>query len=196
MTQTNGRLSRYFALAATILAAGCEGPAVDPARVAAERGRLLMNEEPDDAQTVLEVRHAMLGEEGTPKALVPEREAILVGSIGGTPNPAEQTQRDFPFVAGRASFFLADPEFVAELEEHGHHHAPGEECTFCAAHAADSAHALAAVQFKDAAGHVTPIDARTLFDLKEKDIVVVRGTVRIAAGGAMTVDATGIYVRR
>jgi hypothetical protein len=82
------------------------------------------------------------------------------------------------------------------MEEHEHKHAPGEECAFCAAHAADSAHLIAVVQFADEKGRPLAVDSRDLFDLKEKETVVVRGKARIAPGGMLTVDATGLYVRR
>jgi hypothetical protein len=91
-------------------------------------------------------------------------------------------------------FFLADPEAVTELEEHAHHHAPGEECAFCAAHAPQAL--VAVVQFKGKNGKPLRVDARELFELKEKETVVVKGTARIAPGGMMTVDATGLYARR
>jgi hypothetical protein len=126
-----------------------------------------------------------------------ELEVVLVGIVGGVPNPAEQAFADFPFAEGKAMFILADPEAVAELEEHGHQHAPGEECAFCAAHAADAQELIAAVTFADDDGKVLAVDSRELFDLKEKDAVVVKGTAKLAPGAKfLQVEATGIYVRR
>jgi hypothetical protein len=126
-----------------------------------------------------------------------ELEVALVGIVGGVPNPAEQAFADFPFAEGKAMFILADPEAVAELEEHGHNHAPGEECAFCAAHAADAQELIAAVTFADDDGKVLAVDSRKLFDLKEKDAVVVKGTAKLAPGAKfLQVEATGIYVRR
>jgi hypothetical protein len=110
------------------------------------------------------------------------------------PNPSEQSHPDYPFVKNQAMFFLADPEAVAEMEEHAHHHAPGEVCAFCAAHTADAL--VAVVQFKGPNGKPLPVDARELFDLKEKETVVIRGKARVAPGGMLTVDATGLYARR
>jgi hypothetical protein len=126
-----------------------------------------------------------------------ELEVVLVGIVGGVPNPAAQAFADFPFAEGKAMFILADPEAVAELEEHGHQHAPGEECAFCAAHAADAQELIAAVTFADDDGKVLAVDSRELFDLKEKDAVVVKGTAKLAPGAKfLQVEATGIYVRR
>jgi hypothetical protein len=85
---------------------------------------------------------------------------------------------------------------VAEMEEHEHKHAPGEECAFCAAHAGDSAYVLAVVQFADENGKPLKVDARDLFELKEKETVVVRGNAKIDPAGMLIVDATGLYVRR
>ena len=82
----------------------------------------------------------------------------------------------------------------AEMEEHAHHHAPGEVCAFCAAHAPNAL--VAVVQFKGKNGKPLPVDARELFELKEKETVVVRGTARIAPGGMLTVDATGLFARQ
>lgn len=285
-------IRRFFALLALpgialLGVSGCSKPALDPAVVAKHRTALVLEEEPDGAQTVLEVREVMYGapaETGVPhdhdgdgvadhapedhpaeegaaeeaghdhdgdgkadhaaedhahegeahdhdgdgkadhaaedhdhthegeghdhdhadhdhahesKApLVEELDVILVGSVGGVPNPSDQSTPDFPFAKGQAIFFLVDPEVAAEAEEHAHTHAPGEECAFCAAHAADSAHAIAVVQFADEKGKPLPVDARDLFELKEKETVVVKGKAKATANGMITVDATGLYVRR
>ena len=299
-------IRRFFVLLAlpglTLLGvSGCSKPGLDPAVVAKHRTALLMEEEPDGAQTVLEVREVMYGapaetgvphdhdgdgvadhapedhptDEGTKEAadhagedhdhdgdgkadhaaedhdhaehdhahedhdhdgdgkadhaaedhdhahegeghddhadhdhadhdhahdaktpLVEELDVILVGSVGGVPNPSAEATPDFPFAKGKAIFFLVDPEVAAEAEEHAHTHAEGEECAFCAAHAADSAHAIAVVQFADEKGNALPVDARELFELKEKETVVVKGKAKANGNGMITVDATGLYVRR
>jgi len=219
---------------------GCSGAKVDPAEVARQRSRLALADEPDDAQTVLDVRAVMYGKdpdelkaelqlthdhedgedaghsdesheaahdddhghappsEQKPAAepTIKEMDVVIVGSVGGVPNPTSQSHPEFPFAKGEAMFFLADPEAAEEFAEHGHQHAPGEECAFCAAHAADSTELLAVVQFHDENGKVLSVDARDLFDLKEKETVVVRGKARIAPGGMLAIDATGLYVRR
>jgi hypothetical protein len=123
-------------------------------------------------------------------------DVLMVGTIGGLANPWEETQPDYPFTKNQASFFLADPGAIAELEASGHVHAPGEECAFCEAHAADSSALLAMVRFLDKNGQILPIGVPQMFDVEERDTVVIQGTARIVAGGMMVVDATGIYVRR
>jgi hypothetical protein len=259
----NFMIRRFFVLLALpglalLGMSGCsKQPTLDPAVVAKHRTALLLEEEPDGAQTVLEVREAMFGapaETGVPhdhdgdgvadhapedhpaddhdhdgdgkadhaaedhpaeehdhehadgeadhdhdadghadhaaedhdhdgdgkadhaaedhdhahdakKPLVEELDVVLVGSVGGVPNPSDQAMPDFPFAKNQAIFFLVDPEVAAEAEEHAHTHAEGEECAFCAAHAADSAHAIAVVQFADENGKPLAVDARDLFEL-------------------------------
>ncbi len=123
-------------------------------------------------------------------------EVVMLGNIGGLANPWAESHRDYPFKKTEAIFFLADPEAFIENEEAGHKHAPGEECAFCAAHAADKADLLAIVRFVDEKGEVLQTDARELFDVKEHDMVVVSGEARITDGGILVVDARGLYVRR
>jgi hypothetical protein len=123
-------------------------------------------------------------------------DVLIVGTIGGLANPWEETQPDYPFAKNQAMFFLADSAEVAALEAEGHVHAPGEECAFCAAHAADLSEMLAMVSFLDENGNVLPIGVLEMFDVKVQDTVVIQGKARIVAGGMMIVDATGIYVRR
>ena len=148
------------------------------------------NEAADDADVELEAGDN--AEADRPESM----DVAIVGVVGGVPNPMDQTVTEFPFSAGQAMFFLADPEAVAELEEHGHQHATGEECVFCEAHAADARELIAAVNFTDENGKPIKIDARELFELKEHEVVVVRGTAKLDSGGILTVNATGLYVRR
>lgn len=210
-----------FAALLAVAGTGCteSGPSVSREVLAQQQARLVLAEEPDGAQTVLEVREALLGEsfdvhdddhehaeehaheedEHEPVAEVQATEPIdvlMVGSVGGLSNPWEETQPDFPFAKNQAILFLGDLGEVAELEAHGHAHAPGEECAFCTAHASESSAMLAMVRFMDENGEVLPIGVRHLFDVKEKDTVVIQGSARIVDGGMMVVDATGFYIRR
>ncbi len=123
-------------------------------------------------------------------------DVVMVGHIGGLANPWAEVQPDFPFSKTRAVFFLADSQAIVEHEQNGHTHAAGEECAFCAAHATDRADMLAMVQFVDERGKVLPVDVRQLFDVKEKDVVVVRGKAHVTAGGTLVVDARGLFIRK
>jgi hypothetical protein len=124
------------------------------------------------------------------------KEVAMVGQVGGLANPWEETQPEFPFATNYAIFFLADPQAVAEHAEEGHVHAPGEECAFCAAHADENSELFAMVRLVDENGKPIPVDARQLFDVKENDTVVVKGTAQVLEGGMLVVKATGVYVRK
>jgi hypothetical protein len=245
------RTTLPFVIPALIALGGCNAkPAADPELVAKYRKQLTLAEEPDGAETVLDVRSRLLGEEA-PNVLAmlehehehgdheqadheegdlehddhehadeatggeeAEHDHAAEEHAEGEPadhdHEAEEHEHadhegddlkqgtpDFPFTKGQAMFFLADPEAVAELEEHGHQHAPGEECAFCLANAADAAQLIAAVTFVDEKGKVLAVDARDLFDLKSKDAVVIKGTAKMAPGSEfLQVQATGLYVRR
>jgi hypothetical protein len=123
-------------------------------------------------------------------------DVVLTGVVGGLPNPSEQSNPDFPFSKNKAVLFVADPHAVAEMAEHEHHHAPGEECSFCAAHSGESARYLAVVNFTDESGKTIPVDARELFGLKENQHVVVRGKAKVDPSGLLTVAANGLYIRK
>jgi hypothetical protein len=198
-----------------VLLAGCsQQPGIDAKTLASHRMRLMLEEEPDEVVTVSDVRasidaaaealHGAHDEESEHEghdhtAHLEEVEPIdvaLVGQIGGLANPWPETQPDYPFSDLRAQFFLADPGTVAEVAESGHVHAEGEECAFCAAHAADNSHMIAMVRIVDAQGEVVPIGASELLNLKAGDMVIARGKARIVAGDMLVVDATGIYIRR
>jgi hypothetical protein len=127
---------------------------------------------------------------------IAEMDVVLVGTVGGVANPSAQSYPEFPFVDREAIFFLADPAAVGEFEEHAHKHAPGEECAFCASHAADHITSLALVHFKGEDGKPLAVGARELFGLKDQDTVVVRGKAKMTPTGMLEVDATGLYVRR
>ena len=213
---------------ALVAAAGCSQsePDIDPAVVAAHRDRLVLAEEPDGVVGVLDVRELLAGpveavEEGPEAALedgpaegadssatqaaasestawvLPET-VVVVGRIGGIPNPWKQARPDYPWLAGQAEFVIADAAAAAEVEDHGHaHDDPDHECPFCAA-AADS-DVVAVVRFKDKSGKVIPIGAKQLFELQGDETVVVRGKAEILGDpkdGVLVVEADGLYVRR
>ncbi|MEM8946664.1 MAG: hypothetical protein AAGD11_15935 [Planctomycetota bacterium] len=123
------------------------------------------------------------------------RHVAMVGHIGGLANPWSGVHPEYPFAKAEAVFFLSDPQAVIENEEAGHKHAPGEECAFCAAHAADNADMIALVQFVGEDGKVLKTDVRDLFQVRENDTVVVHGEARVTEGGILVVDARGLYVR-
>ena len=118
-------------------------------------------------------------------------EVVIVGKIGGA-DGADSMLSDFPWEKGLASFIISDPSFEP-AHDHDHEHAHEDhECHFCQAAAGD---AQAWVRFLGDDNKPIAVGARELFDVKEGDIVVVKGHAKISAG-ILIVNAKGIYVRR
>jgi hypothetical protein len=191
-------------------AAGCQrtnGDPVDPA-VLAHRAKLLLMSEPPGAVSVLTLRDALAknqpsetssgGAGSTQENKVAAAEDIVVvGVVGGMPNPWEQNEPNFPWRSGEATFFLVDSATVAKFGDH--EHSAGEshsDCPFCARRAAQSVDSIAVVSFVNGSGEPLPFDAQALLDIAQNDTVVVRGTARIVGGSLLVIDATGVYVRR
>lgn len=179
-------------LAACLLtfAVGCQpGEPAAQIDVAAARQELVLAEEPADPQTALDLSEREGG--------FSEGEVVLVGQVGGMPNPWGDAEAEFPWRAGEASFFIVDPSTVADFS--GHEHEEGEDhsdCVFCQNRAANSVHSVAAVTFNGADGKPLPVDARQLFEINADDIVVVKGFAKRIGGDLLVVDAKGLYVRR
>lgn len=235
----------FLLIAATVALVGqvgCNKPGLDPAVAAAYKTQFGLQDEPENVQTVYEVRETLLGhtEEGHDQEAEAEeaahdeesvhhegespeehaehdhaahdhadhehehnhvfpteaKEVAMVGQIGGLANPWEETQPEFPFSTKFAIFFLADPQAVAEHAEEGHVHAPGEECAFCAAHAEENSELFAMVRLVDDDGKPIMSDVRDLFDVKENDTIVVKGSAQIVEGGMLVMKASGLYVRK
>ncbi|QDS97754.1 hypothetical protein [Adhaeretor mobilis] len=134
--------------------------------------------------------------EGHAEGEATPQEVVLVGSVGGVANPWQETEPAFPFSEKHAVLYVVDSAELLELDAHAHNHAPGEECAFCAAHAGDQSKLLARVEFNNEDGKLLSVGSRKLFDLKEKETVVIRGKARLVPGGTMIVEADGLYVRR
>lgn len=154
---------------------------VDAERVRTTRASLLLADEPEQAIGVTELREQLQ------QAAAPV-ETTVVGRIATKQPSGVRKQDGFPWDEGHAAFVLSD----AASDEHAHEHADGEECPFCAKTAAES---RVLVQFVGSNGDPLDIDARELFELKGDEIVVVRGSVKDAAG-FITLNAQGIYIRR
>ncbi len=179
MSYRHGWLAPW--VVAVALASGCgqgvEVVEVDPQVVAEHRAKLLLTEEPDGALSILELS------EGSLEA----KEAVLVGQIGGVAEP---------WTAGKASFIMADPATLLELEAEAHEGCTGDSCPFCKKKKDNASAGLAVVRFEDSSGQLLPLDARQLFELTDKAMVVVRGKVHRDALGYVVVAADGLYVRR
>jgi len=185
-------LARSFSLTAvlvTLTIVGCETKtAMNPAMLAEHRQRLLLDEEPTGALAPAELREQEGG--------FSEGPVVLVGQIGGLPNPLDRSAPDFPWQKGEATFFLVDPATAAEFADHAQDdpdHA--ENCPFCARAAEGHTDAIAVVTFHQEKGKPIAIGADQLFSLDENDVVVVRGQGKVQ-GKLLTVVADGIYVRK
>ena len=160
---------------------GCQESVVryDPEKLAAARKQFLLEEEPEGVEGVLDVQENYQS----------PREVVLVGQIGGVANP---------WTPGKAAFILADPIALLEIKGSATDHVcsdPG--CKFCAKQKVDQLkEGLAAIEFQDDQGQVLPMDARNLFGVAEKQVVVVRGEAHVNALGCLVVAADGLYVRR
>ncbi|MEQ8210009.1 MAG: hypothetical protein RH917_09275 [Lacipirellulaceae bacterium] len=141
-------------------------------------------------------RHGHDGHDHHAHAVEGGKEIVLVGSVGGLANPWKETEPAFPFSKEHAVLYVVDSAELQEYEAHEHNHAPGEECAFCAAHAGDQSKLMARVEFKGKDGKLLTVPTQKLFELKEKETVVVKGTARIAPGGTLVVEADGLYVRK
>ncbi|MCA9262879.1 MAG: hypothetical protein KDA60_03480 [Planctomycetales bacterium] len=174
-------ITRCLAVALCALLVGCQntstGPAPSPAEIAELREKLILAEEPSGAIGVVELRQQLTGDGGAEAPVTAGPQAVvLMGRVHG------------PFDKEFASFLLIDP---TATEHHTHEHEDGEECPFCAKQEAE---AQAVVQFADVDASQA-IDAPTLFNLQESDLVVVHGTAE-AVGSLLFVHADGIHVRR
>jgi len=170
MNFANLRLLSLLLLAAT----ACAGCSRSGHELQSQREQLLLTSEPDDAESVLDVRETM--DQQAP--------VVVVGRIGGGSDP---------WTAGTASFVLADPAHLAMQEAE---HEKNCDCAFCKHKEQDNSQALALVQFQDKHGKPLRIDARKLFSISEKQTVVVRGKAHIDELGYMIIAADGMYIRR
>jgi hypothetical protein len=165
--------TQVFLLVASlsVLVLGCQPvDPVDP-RMQEIRGSLMMDE-PAEAKPLSAVSEGLTAGE----------EVILIGRVFANGLS--------PFDPGKATFVLS------ELPEEGHSDDPdhADNCPFCKRKAAQAPKAL--VQFVDDKGDVLAVDAKKLFDLKEKDVVVVRGRGQLHESGMYFVTAQGIAIRR
>lgn len=174
---------------------GCtqSGSTVDPARIARQRERFLSAEELADPVTVAEAR-ATIEESEDPSAPV---RVVLIGQVGGVPNPLEETQPDFPWRKNEATFYLVDQTVAKEISDHLADAGPDHtNCPFCARRIAKSVDSMVSVNFNNNKGKPVSIGAQDLFGLKTNDVVVVEGDATLLGGKMLVVDARKLYVKR
>lgn len=169
------------------------GPVEDP-HDDSQLGEAEHSEVDPDAGDVVKFAADDVSEEISP-SLEP-RDVVMVGQIGGMPNPWCDTEPDFPWKEGMATMFVVDPGTAAEFAASGHAHEDSCDCPFCSRHAAENVNSIAIVHFLDERGELIDISADKLLGVKQDETVVVRGLARIVAGELLEIHADGVYVRR
>lgn len=147
----------------------------------------------------------------TDPQILAAREQFLVSTVPDGERPIPDVQKDLkegklketdvftvrahidagdfaPFGDGQAAFMVTDAAGHDGKKAHNPH-----DCPFCKR---DINSVMARVEFKGADGNTLKIDARQLFDLKEKDLVVVEGTGRFNEENALIISASKIFVKR
>ena len=171
----HARLALMLSLLALAAAPGCgsQTAAKEDPRIAAEREKFLLADEPEDVMGVLDVREDI-------NSL--DRVAI-VGRIGGLANPWSKD---------RASFVIIDSSMLGEDD----HVCDDPGCPHCAKNRQmEKLNATAVVDFLDEKGKSVPIDARKLFGLKVGSTVVVRGRASLNELNNLVIAADGLYIR-
>jgi hypothetical protein len=144
--------------------------------VAAMRSKLVLAEEPAGALTLAAAKQ---------KLTTTPQQVVVAGRIGGKGMEA--------FIKDKASFSMLEVPADDHAKKPGH---KPDDCPFCKKRQANSP--IAAVQFVGPDGKELPIDARTLFGVKEGQDVVVRGTAIFDPKLGIPViqlTADGIHVR-
>ncbi|MBM98053.1 MAG: hypothetical protein CMJ77_02925 [Planctomycetaceae bacterium] len=160
----------------SLIFTGCQEP-VDP-QILAEREKYLLQEEPDGAVGVLEVRE---------KLAETDQPIVLMGLVGAG--------SDSTWEPGKAKFVIRDRS--APVEKHAD--TPGHDpstCPFCKAKKEKMPDMTALIQVVDPDGKVVDVDARKLLALKEEQFVVIRGVAEVNTLGHLVVSADGVYVRQ
>jgi hypothetical protein len=144
--------------------------------VAAMRSKLVLAEEPAGALTLAAAKQ---------KLTTTPQQVVVAGRIGGKGMEA--------FIKDKASFSMLEVPADDHAKKPGH---KPDDCPFCKKRQANSP--IAAVQFVGPDGKELPIDARTLFGVKEGQDVVIRGTAIFDPKLGIPViqlTADGIHVR-
>jgi hypothetical protein len=162
----------FVALMSAATTVGC-GDAVDHEALAL-RQKLVLSSAPTEQTSVSKIRKLLM----EPDA-VAETEVVLRGRIWAGEMP--------PWEVGKAAFVLTDATGHDGDDDHDPH-----ACPFCSRDIDDY---VAAIRFHDDDGTVTPIDSRELFDVKEKQMVIVKGLGSMD-GDRLRIDATNIFIAR
>lgn len=152
---------------------GC-GESVDP-EVASLQKQLVLSTTPGESKSISSIRTA-LAQDGAEQ----EIDVVIRGRINAGDLP--------PWEPDQAAFILTDATGHEGEKDHDPH-----TCPFCSRSINDY---LAKVRFHQPDGSVVGIDSRTLFDVQEKQLVVITGKASIDSEDLLAVSADGIYVVR
>ncbi len=161
----------FVALVSAAAVVGCES--ADP-EVVALRQKLVLSSAPSGVTSVSKIRTALM----EPDAAA-ETDVVLRGRIWAGDLP--------PWENGKAAFVLTDAAGHDGDDDHDPH-----ACPFCSRDIDDY---IAAIRFHNEDGTVIPIDSRELFDVKEKQMVIIKGRGSMN-GERLKVDATNIFIAR
>ncbi len=156
---------------------GCSQPTPEPA-VSYDASKFMLPSEPDNALNVIAARESAKDQE----------QVVVLGRIGGELNP---------WVEDRAAFYIVDPSLLACSDEK----ADGEPCScptpwdYCC-EPDKLPNAMTLVKFVETDGTVVKHDARKIFDVKELQTVIVKGTAQRDDAGNLTILADGMFVRK
>jgi hypothetical protein len=136
---------------------------------------------PEAAKYLLSAEPAAAVSVGDAKKEAKDGEDItLVGRIGGS---------ESPIVEGRASFTIVDTKLAPCTEGCP---TPWDYCC----DTDQLPENTASIKVVDEAGKTLPIDAKTGLGLKELQTIVVTGKAKRDDAGNLTVQASGIYVKK
>lgn len=155
------------------LTAGC-GASVSP-EIATARQTYLSEQPPTGETAIGTIREQLKNGE-----LQPDSQIVIRARINAGEMP--------PWGTGTASFVVTDAMGHDGDEEHDPH-----TCPFCSRNIEES---MAQVHFEDAAGHLLKTDSRELFDLKQNQLVVVRGTGHLDESNSLIIRAQQMFVQR
>ncbi len=162
-----------FGLTMICFAAGC-GESIEP-KISALRQKLVLSSDPGEPVSVGAIRKALKAEDAPGAMNVVIRGRIYIGDA-------------LPWENGKAAFVVTDATGHEGETDHDPH-----TCPFCKTHIEDY---FMFVSFMDDDGKVAEVDSRELFELKEKQRVVVKGKATLNAADEVVITGSGVFVEK
>lgn len=162
-----------FGLTMICCVAGC-GESIDP-KISALRQKLVLISDPGEPVSVGAIRKSLKAEDAPAAMEVVIRGRIYIGDAS-------------PWENGKAAFVVTDATGHEGETDHDPH-----TCPFCKTHIEDY---FMFVSFPDDDGNVAEVDSRELFELKEKQRVVVQGKATLNAADEVIITGSGVFVEK